>query len=118
MVEDGTSWDFPGRAGVAAVTAPRLGGMLVVGLAAADIALTLVGIEAGLQEENPVASWTLTTFGAAGLVALKGFALGLLAVVVWQLPIRYARAAIGGFCLTQLLAVCWNSVLVFTQVAV
>jgi hypothetical protein len=118
MVEDGTSWDFPGRAGVAAVTAPRLGGMLVVTLAAADIVLTLVGIQTGLQEENPVASRTLATFGAPGLVALKGLALGLLAVVVWQLPIRYGRAAIGGFCLTQLVAVCWNTVLVITQVTV
>jgi len=118
MVEDGSQWEFPGQSEMAALMTPRVGGTLVVGLAAADIVLTLVGIQACFQEENPVARWVLMMFGPAGLVGLKSVALGVLGLVVWQLPSRYGRAAIGGFFLTQLFAVGWNAMLVSSQASV
>jgi len=97
------------------LTRSRLAWTVLVGLAAADILLTLVGLQSCLTEENPVAERALATFGPAGLVGLKGVALGLLVAVVWRMPNRYGRAAMGGFCLTQVVAVGWNAMLVSSR---
>lgn len=85
-------------------------GVLVL-LAGADIVLTMVGLQSCFSEQNPVARWVLHAYGPAGLVVLKSGALGLLLTLMWQLPKNYERAAFGGFGLTQLFAVGWNSVL-------
>lgn len=101
-----------------AVSVSRLALGTLVALACADIVLTLVGRQSCFVEQNPFARWVLHGFGAAGLVALKGGALGVLGAVMVYLPRRYERAAIGGFGLTQLFAVGWNSVLLLSQPAI
>lgn len=98
-----------------ALSGSRLAWLVLLGLAGADILLTTVGIRTGLREQNPVAAWALSNFGTAGLVGLKTFALGVLAVVVERLPERYGQAAFGGFGATQLCAVGWNGLLVASQ---
>lgn len=101
-----------------AVSVPRAALGALVALAGADIALTLVGRQSCFVEQNPFAWWILHNLGPAGLVALKGAALGILGVVILYLPTRYERAAVGGFGLTQLLAVGWNSLLLLSQSAI
>lgn len=90
----------------------RIAWAIILALAAADIALTVVGRQACLSEQNPFAQWVVVTFGPLGLVGLKTAALGMLALVTGILPRRYERAALSGFGLTQFLAVGWNAVLV------
>lgn len=92
--------------------------VVLIALAAADIVLTLVGRRACFSEQNPFARWIIHSFGPAGLVALKGVALAILAVVMWQLPVRYERAAFGGFGITQFVAVGWNTTLLLSQTAI
>ena len=100
------------------ITVSRAAWVVLIGLAAADIVLTLIGIRSCLTEQNPVAAWTLGTYGPSGLVVLKGLALGVLAVTVWQLPDRYKHAAFGGFGVTQLYAVSSNAVLVSSRASI
>lgn len=100
------------------VSVPRVVLGALVALAVADIALTLVGRQSCFVEQNPFARWILHGFGPAGLVALKGAALGILGAVILYLPTRYERAAVGGFGLTQLFAVGWNSLLLLSQPAI
>ena len=100
------------------VTVSRTALVVLVALAAADITLTVVGRQLCFSEQNPFARWVLQSFGTAGLVALKGGALAVLGVTLWYLPTRYERAAVGGFALTQLFAVGWNSMLLLSQSAI
>jgi hypothetical protein len=91
---------------------------VLIVLAAADIFLTVIGVQSCLTEQNPVAAWALRVSGPAGLVVLKGVALGVLAVTVWYLPDRYKRAAFGGFGITQLYAVSSNAILVSSRASI
>jgi hypothetical protein len=100
------------------VTVPRAALVALLALAAADIALTVFGRRMCFTEQNPFARWVIHTFGPAGLVALKGAALGVLGATMWYLPTRYERAAFGGFGLTQLAAVGWNTALLASQPAI
>ena len=100
------------------VTVSRGAWAVLVGLAAADIVLTVVGRRACFTEQNPVARWIIHGFGPAGLVVLKGAALAVLAATMWHLPVRYERAAFGGFGVTQLFAVGWNTTLLLSQPAI
>lgn len=100
------------------VTVPSVAWAILVALAAADIVLTVVGRQACFAEQNPFARWVIHSFGPAGLVVLKGAALAVLAATMWRLPVRYERAAFGGFGLTQLLAVGWNASLLLSQPAI
>jgi hypothetical protein len=93
-------------------TLTRIAWAIILALAAADIALTVVGRQACLTEHNPFAQWVVITFGPLGLVGLKTVALALLAVMTGFLPQRYERAALSGFGLTQFAAVGWNAMLV------
>lgn len=86
--------------------------LALLALGSADVALTLVGLGAGLSERNPVAVRALDAFGAAGLVGLKAVAFALLAVVTAHLSGRYRGAVFVGFGLTQLVAVGWNAMVV------
>ncbi|WP_284011216.1 DUF5658 family protein [Haloarcula pelagica] len=88
---------------------------LVVGFALADTVLTVIGLELGLSEANPVARSALSLLGPAGLVLLKGFSLGLLAVIVRTVPGRFEPAALLGFCLPQAAATGVNATLILSQ---
>lgn len=101
-------WTRPWTVG----TLTRIAWVVILVLAAADIALTVVGRQACLTEHNPFARWVVVTFGPLGLVGLKTIALALLALMTGLLPRRYERAALSGFGLTQFVAVGWNAVLV------
>lgn len=88
---------------------------LVLGFALADTLLTVVGLELGLSEANPVARSMLSMFGVAGLVLLKGVSLGLLAAIVRTIPGRFEAAALLGFCLPQAAATGVNVTLVLSR---
>ncbi|MFC6976846.1 hypothetical protein ACFQL1_22490 [Halomicroarcula sp. GCM10025709] len=72
-------------------------------------------LELGLSEANPVARSALSLLGPAGLVLLKGFSLGLLAVIVRTVPGRFEPAALLGFCLPQAAATGVNATLILSQ---
>jgi hypothetical protein len=101
-----------------AATVSRIAWSIILVLAVADILLTVVGRQYCLTEQNPLAAYVVVTFGPFGLVALKSVALGILALMAGALPTRYERAALGGFGLTQFLAVGWNAVLVSSLPAI
>jgi|GEM_PF-2543815 len=82
---------------------------LVVLLAmAADVALTHVGRQVGLVELNPIARDALQTHGVLGLVALKGVALVLGAVLWAVFPRRYTALVPLGLALPTIPAVVSN----------
>lgn len=60
--------------------------VLAVFVAAADVALTAWGLQAGLAEGNPFVAALLAEVGILALVALKGVLLGLAAGCRWVRP--------------------------------
>jgi len=84
---------------------------LVIGVAAADIALTLVGLSLCFSEANPVARAAIDVAGGLGLVAVKGAALCALVVVYRLVSPLYRRVALTAFSLPQLVAVGHNTML-------
>lgn len=82
---------------------------LIVALAAADIGLTLYGLELCFKELNPLAAMAIERVGAGGLLLLKTSALALVAGVCQLVAGRRRLAALLGFCLPQAAAVGINS---------
>lgn len=89
----------------------RLLWTVVIAAAGADLVLTLVGLSLCFSEANPVARAMLEIGGGAGLLVLKGAALGVLFGVYRSVRPLYARSALAAFSLPQLLAAGHNSVL-------
>ncbi|WP_336361257.1 DUF5658 family protein [Haladaptatus sp. ZSTT2] len=86
---------------------------IVVSAMAADVLLTMYGLELGLTELNPIAVRAISAFGYAGLGLLKCLALGI-GVVCWALtPHHYAPIIPLGLATPSIIAVCINTVLVF-----
>ncbi|MHB9285588.1 DUF5658 family protein [Halobacteriales archaeon Cl-PHB] len=78
----------------------------------ADVALTVYGLQIGLEELNPVAQIALASSGAFGLLGLKLAAL-LVGVCTWWLaPSRYAPIVPLGLATPTAFAVVSNAVLV------
>lgn len=89
---------------------------VVVSAMAADVLLTVYGLELGLTEVNPVAVSAMSAFGYAGLGLLKCMALGI-GVVCWALtPQQYAPIIPLGLATPSIIAVCINTALVFLVV--
>lgn len=88
---------------------------LAVALAVADTLLTVLGLEIGLSEANPVARHALSLFGVSGLFLLKGVSIAALALVVRTLSYRFERAALVGFTLPQAAAVGVNATLIVAK---
>jgi len=84
---------------------------LVIAVATADIALTLLGLSLCFSEANPVARAALDVAGGAGLLALKGAALCALLAVYRLISPLHRRVALTAFSLPQLLAVGYNTML-------
>lgn len=84
---------------------------LVIGVATADLALTLVGLSLCFSEANPVARAALDVAGGGGLLALKGAALCALLAVYRLVTPLYRRVALTAFSLPQLFAVGHNTLL-------
>jgi len=84
---------------------------VVIGVATADIVLTLVGLSLCFTEANPVARIALDAAGGVGLVALKGAALCALVAVYQLVRPLYGRVALTAFSLPQLFAVGYNTML-------
>jgi hypothetical protein len=61
----------------------------VLGALFVDLGLTLYGLELGFSEQNELAVFLLTSFGVAGVVALKLGALGLAIGLRQLLPLDY-----------------------------
>lgn len=91
---------------------------LVIGFALSDTVLTVVGLNIGLTESNPVARSALSTYGTLGLVMLKTASILLLVVIVRVLPGRFTSIALLGFCLPQAAATGINTVLILSQIHV
>lgn len=81
---------------------------LVVG----DLVLTLVGLEMGFRERNPVVAVVFSLYGPLGLVLLKAIALAAILAVWHALPRRYGLAALVGLSIPQGVAVVINATLI------
>ena len=84
---------------------------LAIGVAVADIALTLVGLSLCFSEANPVARAAIEVAGSAGLFGLKGAAIGALLAVYRLVGPLHRRIALTAFSLPQLFAVGYNTLL-------
>lgn len=83
--------------------------VVVVVAMAADLALTVYGLERGLTEANPVAVYSMEVLGLAGLGVLKLLALGV-GVVGWVLvPREYAAVVPLGLAVPTTLTVLVNT---------
>lgn len=94
-----------------AVDLNRLLWLTVLVAAAADVALTVVGLSLCFSERNPVAKSALNVAGPTGLVLLKGGTIAVLAGTVRLLAPRHRRYALALFCLPQVLAAAHNGLL-------
>jgi len=70
-----------------------------------DIVTTFVGLHLGLAESNPVARGAIEGYGLAGLLALKGLAIGVGLVCRPMLPKAYRPIVPAGLALPWTIAV-------------
>lgn len=89
--------------------------ILVLGASAADMVLTLIGLQLCFVEANPVAATAIEHFGSLGLFLLKGSSILVLFAVVRQLSRKYTLAALLGFSLPQVVATGLNSFLLLNR---
>lgn len=79
-----------------------------------DVATTFVGLQLGLAESNPVARGAIEGYGLAGMVALKGVAIGVGLVCRPMLPASYRPIVPAGLALPWVAAVCINGYMIST----
>lgn len=75
-----------------------------------DLATTIVGLEMGLTESNPVAAGFIEDFGYVGMVALKAAAVAIAVLVGRILPRHFDPIIPTGLAVPWLLAVSINTV--------
>ena len=93
------------------VTAARLERLLWVLVAVSlvgDVATTFAGLHLGLAESNPVARGAINGYGLAGMLVLKGFAVGIALLCRPVLPRAYRPIVPAGLAFPWLIAVCIN----------
>lgn len=81
---------------------------LVLAAILGDLATTMYGLEVGFREQNPFVAFVLARVGVAGLVGLKLFVIGWIAVIWAVLGRLYGVAAMIGVLLPQSIAVFLN----------
>ncbi|WP_425461896.1 DUF5658 family protein [Natronosalvus hydrolyticus] len=91
MGTDQVRWHLPLTASVEEMTGLERWLWVVVGFSlVGDIVTTFVGLHLGLTESNPIARNAIDGWGLLGMLALKGFALGIALVCrgVLERPFR------------------------------
>ncbi|RKD97748.1 hypothetical protein [Halopiger aswanensis] len=73
-----------------------------------DVATTFAGLYLGLSESNPVARGAIDGYGLGGMLALKGFAVGVALLCRPLLPQVYRPIIPAGLALPWTAAVCIN----------
>ena len=81
-----------------------------------DIATTFVGLRLGLAESNPVARGVIDGYGMAGMLVLKGLAIGVGLVCRPLLPAAYRPIVPAGLAAPWAIAVCINLYMISTVV--
>ena len=95
--------DLPGNLTPAALE--RYLWVLVALSLVGDIVTTFVGLHLGLAESNPVARGAIEGYGLAGMLALKGLAIGVGLVCRPMLPEAYRPIVPAGLALPWTIAV-------------
>ncbi|TYT63463.1 hypothetical protein [Natrialba swarupiae] len=81
---------------------------LVVVSLVGDVVTTFVGLHLGLAESNPIALRAIEGYGLLGMLALKGFAVGVGLLCRPLLPEEYRPIIPAGLAIPWLGAVCIN----------
>jgi len=96
-----------------------LWGLAIAVYGVGDLASTLVGLQLGASESNPIPA-ALIEF-APGFLAVavfltlwKAATMAAFALVAWRLPAPYAAAVPAGLCLIGLTVVSWNASVILT----
>ncbi|WP_265111002.1 DUF5658 family protein [Halosolutus halophilus] len=88
---------------------------IVVGLSlVGDVVTTFVGLHLGLSESNPIARGAISSHGLAGMLALKGVAIGVGLLCRPLLPAAYRAVVPAGLALPWAVAVCVNVYMIAT----
>lgn len=86
----------------------RLLWVLVALALVGDVATTFAGLHLGLAESNPVARGAIEGYGLAGMLVLKGIAVGIGVACRPLLPETYRPIVPAGLAIPWLIAVCVN----------
>ncbi|WP_121743063.1 DUF5658 family protein [Natronorubrum halophilum] len=81
---------------------------LVVLSLVGDVVTTFAGLHLGLAESNPVARGAIEGHGLAGMLALKGVAVGIGLICRPMLPEAYRPIVPAGLAIPWVIAVCIN----------
>ncbi|RQG97310.1 DUF5658 family protein [Natrarchaeobius chitinivorans] len=86
----------------------RLLWVLVAVSLVGDVVTTFVGLHLGLAESNPIARSAIEGYGLAGMLVLKGLAVGIALACRPLLPEEYRPIVPAGLAIPWLAAVCIN----------
>ncbi|MFP8953201.1 DUF5658 family protein [Natrialbaceae archaeon A-arb3/5] len=73
-----------------------------------DIVTTFVGLHIGLAESNPIARGAIDGYGLVGMLALKGFAVGVALLCRPLLPQEFRPIIPAGLAVPWAIATCLN----------
>lgn len=108
MSSDGAYQRYRLPAVISPVALERLLWGLVALSLLGDVVTTFVGLHLGLSESNPVARGAIEGHGIAGMLALKGVAIGIGLVCRPMLPTAYRAIVPAGLAVPWTIAVCIN----------
>lgn len=96
-----------------------LWGLAIAVYGVGDLASTIVGLQLGASESNPIPAALIEL--APGFLAVvvlltlwKAITMAAFALVAWRLPSPYAAAIPAGLCLIGLTVVGWNASVILT----
>jgi hypothetical protein len=98
------------------VSLERVLWVLVAASLIGDVATTFVGLQLGLAESNPVARGAIYSYGLAGMLALKAFAVGVALACRPLLPQAYRAIVPAGLAFPWTVAVFINLYMISTVV--
>lgn len=115
MGADQVRWQLPFTIGVADMTDLERWFWVIVGFSlVGDIVTTFVGLHLGLTESNPIARTAIDGWGLLGMLALKGFAVGIALVCRGLLEQPYRPIIPAALAIPWLAAVVINTVAIGT----
>lgn len=96
-----------------------LWGLAIAVYGVGDLASTLVGLQLGASESNPIPAALIELAPGflavvAALTLWKAVTMAAFALVAWRLPAPYAAAVPAGLCLIGLTVVSWNASVILT----
>ncbi|WP_143823947.1 DUF5658 family protein [Natronorubrum thiooxidans] len=116
MSSDGAYLRFEPPGEITPVAVERLLWVLVGLSLVGDVVTTFVGLHLGLAESNPVARSAIEGYGLAGMLALKGVAIGIGLICRPMLPSTYRPIVPAGLAIPWTAAVCINVYLISTAI--